>query len=82
MHVTPPLLFSGIEQKIGTYPCRVAPSGVAMSEDGVRAEKCEKYQVTAHSALRLGGCVAATCDAAARFLFRLSFDLFLFRRLV
>lgn len=47
MHVTPPLLSSGIEQKIGTYPCRVAPSGVAMSEDGVRAEKCKKYQVTA-----------------------------------
>lgn len=49
-----------------------------MSEDGVRAEKCKKYQVTAHSALRLGGCVAATCDAAARFLFRVSFDFFLF----
>lgn len=47
-----------------------------MSEDGVRTEKCKKYQVTAHSALRLGGCVAATCDAAARFLFRVSFDLF------
>lgn len=52
-----------------------------MSEDGVRTEECKKYQVTAHSALRLGGCVAATCDAAARFLFRVSFDFF-FRRLV
>lgn len=84
MHVTPPLLFSGIEQKIGTYPCRVAPSGVAMSEDGVRTEKCKKYQVTALSTQHcgLGGCVAATCDAAARSLFRVSFDLFLFRRLV
>lgn len=54
MHVTPPLSFSGIEQKIGTYPCRVAPSGVAMSEDGVRTEKCKKYQVTALSTTAWG----------------------------
>lgn len=82
MHVTPPLLFSGIEQKIGTYPCRVAPSGVAMSEDGVRAEKCKKYQVTALSTAAWGVAWQPRAMHAARFLFRVSFDFFLFRRLV
>lgn len=81
MHVTPPLLFSGIEQEIGTYPCRVAPSGVAMSEDGVRTEKCKKYQVTAHSTLRLGVAWQPRAMLQLAFCFE-SLLTFSFRRLV
>lgn len=47
-----------------------------MSEDGVRTEKCKKYQVTALSTAAWGVAWQPRAMHAARFLFRVSFDLF------